>query len=90
MAIIIKSDGKSVWGVVPGTGDTFAAGKLVSMSRSPKRQQEKLLDSTGQTVGLALYDETTELKLEVIWSTAFTEPAIGDDVVVDGVSWTWK
>ena len=86
MAIITKPSSKSaIWGCQAADGDSFASGKIISMSVDQEGNEEPLLDSNGETVGLCLYDIKQPINVEVICEASLTLPAVGDSLTVNGV-----
>jgi hypothetical protein len=87
MAIQTKPTAKSaIWGCKAAQGDTYASGKIVSMSVDTEGNEEPLLNSDGETVGLCLFDEKQPINIELICEAAITPPDRGDEIVVDGVT----
>lgn len=75
----------ATWGIPSISGDTFATGKVLSMGVDTATEMEPLPDRFGETVGLALYDQKDELTIEIICESGTPEPAIGGELVVDGI-----
>lgn len=87
MAVTLKPSGTTaVWGIKTESGDTFASAKIVSQKVSKSFEQEPLLNSDGETVGLAIYDKKTELEIEVVVETGTPNPALGTDIQIAGVA----
>ena len=87
MAVTTKPTSKSaIWGCKAGEGDTFASGKIISMSVKTSTEKEPLLDSNGETAGLSLYDQKSEVQIEVVAEASVALPEIGADLIVDGVT----
>jgi len=89
MAIQTKPTSKSaIWGCTSQDGDTYASAKIVSMSVDLEGQEEPLLDSNGETVGLCLFDDKQPIQVDVIAEASITAPLRGATIIVDGVSGT--
>ena len=76
----------ATWGVPSIQGDTYAEGKVISMSVETSCEQEPLPDRYGETVGLAMFDEKDNLDIEIIVEQGTPMPAIGEALVIDGIS----
>jgi hypothetical protein len=73
-----------VWGTAGVSNQGF--GKLMSVSRAHGAEREKIPDEEGNTVGAVWFDEDDVLTLEVLCSSAATNPDIADTITADGVS----
>lgn len=87
MAVKMKmsAGATAVWGTSGVSNQGF--GKLLSASRKRSAAgKEKIPDEEGNTCGVVYFDEEDSLSLEVLCSSAATNPEIGDTITVDSVS----
>ena len=83
MSVTFKGNGASAFWGVP---TAVYSGRVVSARIRTEGEEEPLLNSDGETDGLALLDEKDVLELEVVYDSTFTPPARGDSITINSIS----
>jgi hypothetical protein len=85
MAVTKILNGVTVeWGSA-GAG-TSALGIVRSASVKKASEKEQVPNNLGETVGLVLWDQRSDLSMEVIAVESVTQPAVGDAITIGGVA----
>ena len=75
-----------IWGIVPGAGDTHAAGIITRIGRKKLGSDEFVYDNEGFTITQIFYDDTDEVSVDVLCETATEQPERGDAITIAGVA----
>lgn len=75
----------AIWGVVTESGDTHAAGLILSQGRQIVSESDGIADNEGFTITKVYFDQRDECDIDVICEAATAAPDIGDDIQIAGI-----
>ncbi len=75
----MKAGVTAVWGTSEITAQANF-GIVTAASRKKTSEKEYVQDEQGYTVGMVLFDEKSELLLDIVCKSGMTEPSVGDSI----------
>jgi hypothetical protein len=75
----------AIWGLTPETGDTYAAGIIVTQSNKSGADKDFVLDGQGFAIGAAYFNNKNECSIEVVCESGTTPPEPGDEISIAGI-----